>query len=368
MGQQTSLYSKHIESGGKMVPFAGWDMPLHYGSQIEEHHQVRQDAGVFDVSHMVVTDICGKQASDFLRYLLANDVAKLKIPGKALYSCMLNETGGIVDDLIVYYLSDQHYRLVTNAGTRVKDLAWIQRYASSFEVEIQLQTDLAILAIQGPHAISKLAHVFPKDRYVQIRALRPFEVMEYNQHCISRTGYTGEDGVEVLTPTSIVTTLWDNILAADIKPCGLGARDTLRLEAGLNLYGADMDEATTPFESNLSWTVALEPIDREFIGREALQAQQGNIQRRLVGLVLEQRGVLRNHQKVIVPQIGEGEVTSGSFSPTLQQAIALARVPKATGNSCWVEIRGEQIPAKVIRPPFVRQGKQAYSCWSETNT
>ncbi len=360
MGQHTSLYERHQRAGAKIVDFAGWDMPLHYGSQLDEHHIVRQDAGVFDVSHMTVIDIDNPEAAPFLRYLLANDVAKLKNPGKALYSCMLNERGGVIDDLIVYRLAEQSYRLVVNASTRAKDFAWIEKQAKSFAIKPQLRTDLAILAIQGPQAIAKTAKVFPADQYTLIAALRPFEVVELGDCCVARTGYTGEDGLEVILPTTEVGAFWDQLMAADIKPCGLGARDTLRLEAGLNLYGADMDESTSPLESNLSWTVAFEPAERDFIGRPALLAQKEHLQHRLVGLVLEQKGVLRNHQKVIVPHMGEGEITSGSFSPTLQQAVALARVPIGVGPQCFVEIRNQQIPATVVKPPFVRQGKKAF--------
>lgn len=360
MSNKTPLYNKHQQAGAKIVDFAGWDMPLHYGSQIDEHNQVRKDAGVFDVSHMTIIDILGEQARDFLRHLLANDVGKLKNTGKAIYSCMLNEQGGVIDDLIAYWLGDQRYRLVVNASTRKKDFAWIQKQGAPFKVHLTLRTDLSILAIQGPNAIAKTASVFPKDIYTHIQALKPFEVYEYNDYCIARTGYTGEDGVEAMIPNSEVTTIWDKLLAAQIKPCGLGARDTLRLEAGLNLYGTDMDESTTPLESNLSWTVAWEPKERDFMGRAALESLKAHNNKRLVGLVLEQKGVLRNHQKVVIPNVGEGEITSGSFSPILQQAIALARVPAAIGDHCLVEIRGQLIPAKVVKPPFVKHGKKNF--------
>jgi len=361
MGQQTPLYQQHQQAGAKIVDFAGWDMPLHYGSQLEEHNQVRKDAGVFDVSHMVVVDITGIQAYDFLSYLLANDIGKLKNPGKALYSCMLNEDGGIIDDLIVYKLGDQRYRLVVNAGTREKDLAWLQKQSAHFNVVLKPRPELVILAIQGPNAIPKTAQVFPTDVYAKIQAMRSFEVLEDEDFCIARTGYTGEDGVEVIFPATKAAAFWQNLLNAGIRPCGLGARDTLRLEAGLNLYGTDMDESTSPLVSNLSWTVAWEPQERNFIGRKALELQKPQVTQRLVGLVLEQKGVLRNHQKVIIPDAGEGEITSGSFSPTLQQAIALARVPSSIGEQCFVDIRGQQVPARVIKPPFVRHGKKAFA-------
>lgn len=361
MGNQTPLYAKHQASGAKIVDFAGWDMPLHYGSQLDEHQQVRTDAGVFDVSHMLVVDLHGQQTYEFLRRLLANDIGKLKNPGKALYGCMLNAEGGIIDDLITYKLADDRYRLVINAGTRSKDLAWIQTQSTGFSLQITPRTDLCILAIQGPNAIAKAAQLFPADLYQKITQLRPFEAVEQESYFIARTGYTGEDGLEIVVAADEAPAFWDKILAAGIHPCGLGARDTLRLEAGLNLYGTDMDETTTPLESNLSWTVAFEPSDREFIGRSALEAKKPSIKQRMVGLVLEQKGVLRNHQKVLVANVGDGEITSGSFSPTLQQAIALARIPLTTDTHCLVEIRGQQLPARIVKPPFVRHGKKAFT-------
>jgi len=361
MPHKTVLYPQHQTANAKIVDFAGWDMPLHYGSQLEEHHQVRQDAGVFDVSHMTIVDITGSQAKDFLQKLLANDVGKLKQPGKALYSCMLNEQGGIIDDLITYWLGENRYRMIVNAGTREKDIAWLKKQSQAFDVKLSLRVDdLVILAIQGPQAITKAAKVFEPALYTKIQALKSFEVVEQGDYCIARTGYTGEDGIEAMVPVAEAAVIWEKVLAAGIKPCGLGARDTLRLEAGLNLYGADMDETKTPLDSNLAWTVAWEPENRDFIGRGALEKQKNNLTQKLVGLVLEQKGVLRNHQKVVIPNIGEGEITSGSFSPTLQQAIALARVPITTGEQCLVDIRGQLAPAKVVKATFVRNGKQVF--------
>lgn len=361
MGQKTPLYSKHLAAGAKIVDFAGWDMPLHYGSQLEEHHQVRKNVGVFDVSHMSVVDVTGPQAQDFLRYLLANDVAKLKKVGKALYSCMLNENGGVVDDLIVYFLGEQNYRLVVNSGTRDKDWQWLEKHSAAFTVTLTARPNLCILAIQGPTALAKMAEVLPAAINESLQSLRPFEALATDDFCIGRTGYTGEDGVEIMLPEQQALAFWDKLLAAGITPCGLGARDTLRLEAGLNLYGADMDETTSPLESNLAWTIALEPADRNFVGRAAIEAQQQKLKRMLVGLVLTQKGVLRNHQKIILANGSEGEITSGSFSPTLQQAIAFARVPVTTDNSCFVEIRGQQVAAHIVKTPFVRHGKQVYT-------
>ncbi len=359
MANRTALFQNHQQAGGKLVDFAGWDMPLHYGSQIEEHLQVRNDAGMFDVSHMTIIDLSGSEATAYLRYLLANDVAKLTNPGKALYSCMLNGQGGVVDDLIVYRLGEQQYRLVVNASTREKDIAWVEHHAKEFSVQVTPRADLAIIAVQGPQAIHKIVQVYPPDAYALIQSMAHFAVIEYQTHCIAHTGYTGEDGLEIMLPAASAAEFWEQLLAAGIKPCGLGARDTLRLEAGLNLYGSDMDETTSPLESNLGWTIAWNPADRNFIGRAALEAQKDQIKWRLVGLVLEQKGVMRSHQKVIIPQLDcgtqtiEGEITSGSFSPTLQRAIALARIPNIEAQHCWVQIRDQRAPARIVKPRFL---------------
>jgi aminomethyltransferase len=356
MGQHTPLYDDHLAAGAKMVDFAGWDMPIHYGSQIEEHHQVRKDAGLFDVSHMVVVDLAGDQAKDFLRHLLANDVAKLSQAGKALYSCMLNEQGGVIDDLIVYYLDDSHYRMVVNAATRVKDLTWINQQAQAFGVEIRERDDLAMLAAQGPNARDKV-HEALGSVIDAARELKPFFAVACGDWFVARTGYTGEDGYEIMLPETQASAVWQKLVAAGIKPTGLGARDTLRLEAGMNLYGQDMTEDTSPLISGLGWTVAMQNQERDFIGRAALEQEKAaGPQQKLVGLVLEQRGVLRAHQKVIT-SAGEGEITSGSFAPTLEKSIALARVPAGAQDSCQVEIRGKLLDARIVKYPFVRNGK-----------
>lgn len=360
MSKRTPLYDCHLQAAAKMVDFAGWDMPLHYGSQLQEHHYVRQEAGVFDVSHMTIVDANGANVAAFLRYLLANNIDRL-VPGKALYTCMLNEKGGVIDDLIVYKITEYVYRLIVNSATREKDLAWLQQQAESFGVELEEQTQMAMLAIQGPQVRDKIPALFPAEFHAVIQTLKPFSAIQVNEWFVARTGYTGEEGFEVMVPASDATTFWQLILAAGIKPCGLGARDTLRLEAGLNLYGADMDETVTPLESNLAWTVAFEPQTRNFIGRQSLEQQrQAGLKSKLVGLVLEGQGVLRNHQKIIVESVGEGEITSGSFSPTLNKGIALARVPFATETTCCVEMRGKLIPAQIIKPPFVRAGQKTF--------
>jgi aminomethyltransferase len=341
-----------------MVDFGGWDMPVQYSSQIGEHHAVRRAAGVFDVSHMGVLDLRGARVRDLLRRLLANDVAKLKVPGKALYSCMLNERGGVVDDLIVYFLNDYWYRMVVNAGTRDKDLAWIREQTRALEVEVTERSDLAMLAVQGPEARAKAAQLLPPADGAAALALDTFVGRELGRWFVARTGYTGEDGFEIMMPSADAVAAWRGLNSLGVASCGLGARDTLRLEAGMNLYGNDMDESTNPFESGLAWTVALAPGERDFIGRAALEpiARNGS-PRRLVGLVLEERGVLRAHQKVVAPPAGQGEITSGTYSPTLERSIALARVPSATAGQVQVEIRGKLLNARIVKPPFVRAGQ-----------
>jgi len=358
MGDRTPLYDAHVDMGARMVDFGGWDMPLHYGSQIEEHHAVRNDAGMFDVSHMTVVDLYGERVADFPKRLLANDIGKLGEPGKALYSCMLTEDGGVIDDLIVYYLRDDWYRVVVNAATREKDLAWIRRHAETFDVDVKERSELAMIAVQGPNARDKASTCLPEEGREAAMELTPFFAAAAGDLFVARTGYTGEDGWEIILPGDRATELWACLAAAGIRPCGLGARDTLRLEAGMNLYGGDMDETTSPLESGLGWTIAWEPAERAFIGREVLEKQRRDgAGRKLVGLLLEDRGVLRGHQRVLVEGVGEGEVTSGSFSPTLGRSIGLARVPAATGDTCTVEIRGRHLAARVVRPPFVRHGK-----------
>jgi len=362
MGSRTPLYDTHVAAGARMVDFGGWDMPVNYGSQIDEHHAVRRDAGMFDVSHMCVIDLSGARVRDFLRYLLANDVAKLKTPGKALYSCMLNEHGGVIDDLIVYFITEVWFRMVVNAGTRDKDIAWIKQQAVAFGVEVKVRDELAMIAVQGPNARTKAVTVLSAEAQKALE-LTAFSGGEFGRYFIARTGYTGEDGFEVMLPKAEAGELWLKFKAAGIAQCGLGARDTLRLEAGMNLYGNEMDEDQSPLESGLTWTIAFEPKDRNFIGRAALDAQlTAGVPRKLVGLLLEDRGVLRSHQKVLVEGQPNGaneigEVTSGTFSPTLERSIALARVPSAAQGNVKVDIRGKQLAARIVPYPFARNGK-----------
>jgi aminomethyltransferase len=357
MGLRTPLYQAHLDQGARIVDFGGWDMPLHYGSQIQEHIAVRQDAGMFDVSHMLVLDLAGPRVREFLRFLLANDVDKLKVPGKALYSCMLRPAGGVIDDLIVYRLNDSSFRLVVNAGTRDKDLVWIRLQAEPFGVTVRERSDLALLAVQGPNARAKVAAMLHPTQHRAAFDIAPFVGAQLGSWFVARTGYTGEDGFEIMLPATQAAAAWQGLLKQGIKPAGLGARDTLRLEAGMNLYGNDMDESRHPLESGLAWTVAFTPRDRDFIGRSALEAVSSTGGLSLVGLVLTERGVLRSHQKVFDAGKLIGEITSGTFSPTLNCAIALARIATGASSCVQVEIRNTLHAARIVKPPFVRQGK-----------
>jgi aminomethyltransferase len=360
MTQKTVLNDAHRRFGAKMVDFGGWDMPLHYGSQIEEHHAVRGDCGMFDVSHMCAVDVAGPDAKAFLLRLIANNVDKLKVPGKALYSAMLNEAGGVVDDLIVYFVGDNRYRVVINAGTAEKDLAWMAARLTEWkregacEVTCTPRRDLAMIAIQGPNAKARVWQVLPETRAAS-ETLKPFFSATVGDYFVASTGYTGEDGFEITLPATKAEALWQALADAGVRPIGLGARDTLRLEAGMNLYGQDMDEGVSPLDAGLAWTVDL-TSPRDFVGKAALLANGQS--RQFLGLLLLDKGVLRAHQKVITPQ-GEGEITSGTFSPTLQQSVALARLPLgvAIGDTVKVEIRDKQLTAKVVKPCFARNGK-----------
>ena len=361
MTQKTLLNDTHRALGAKMVDFGGWDMPIHYGSQLDEHHLVRSDAGMFDVSHMTVVDLRGEQVKPFLRTLLANSVDKLKATGKAIYSCMLNARGGVIDDLIVYYMADDFFRMVVNASTREKDLAWIREQAAAFNVEVIEREELAIIAVQGPTARERVIGLLGEGDRAALEKLGRFAALETatadgTALFVARTGYTGEDGFEILLPQTAVVAFWNALSAAGVRPAGLGARDTLRLEAGMNLYGQDMDEEITPYEAGLAWTVALDE-GRDFIGRDVLEAQKaaGNA-RQLIGLVMDEKGVLRHGQAVLTAS-GEGEILSGTFSPTLGKGIAFARVPGGELGEVRVDIRGKQIPVRVVKFPFVREGQ-----------
>ena len=354
MARTTALNAVHRAAGAKLVDFAGWEMPLQYGSQIEEHHAVRRAAGMFDVSHMRAVEILGAGARDFLRYALANDVARLDAPGRALYSCLLTEGGGVVDDLIAYLIADDAYRLVVNAGTAEKDIAWLGELAARRPpgVAIVPRPDLALIAVQGPGARERTWAVIPGLEAATV-GLRRFQGAFFRDWFVARTGYTGEDGFELMLPAALAERTWNLLAAASVRPCGLGARDTLRLEAGMALYGQEMDESTSPLEAGLAWTVDTK-TGRDFVGRAALAAPG----RSLLGLVALDQGVLRAHQPVRTAH-GEGVTTSGSFAPTLNRSIALARLPVevAAGDTVEVEVRGKALRARVVPPPFVRDGR-----------
>lgn len=355
---KTPLHANHLALGAKMVDFHGWDMPLHYGSQLNEHNYVRQDAGMFDVSHMTVVDVLGAGGRQFLRRLLTNDVDQLAHNGRAIYTCMCNERGGIIDDLIVYQRASDNYRLVLNSATRSHDLTWIRNKIVGFAAGLQERNELSMLAVQGPHAIAKTLSILSPAQVDAISTLTHFECVDIDGWFFARTGYTGEDGLEIIVPHEEIAQLWTALLNAGVQPCGLGARDTLRLEAGMLLYGQDIDETTTPLESGLAWTVKFEPQDRDFIGMGALlsQKQQG-LTRKLVGLTLEDKGIMRAGQRVVVPGHGDGVITSGTYSPTLGYSIALARVPMAAVDQVMVDVRGKLLPARVGKPRFIKQGK-----------
>jgi aminomethyltransferase len=354
--QQTVLNATHRALAAKMVDFGGWDMPIHYGSQIDEHHQVRRDAGMFDVSHMTVVDLRGARVRDFLRHLVANSVDKLKVSGKALYTAMLNERGGVIDDLIIYYRDESFFRLVVNASTRDKDLAWITQQAQSFGVAVTERPDFAMIAVQGPNAREKVYSLLTPEGRAVAAKLGKFSAAEIDGLFVARTGYTGEDGFEIMLPESQAAAFWQRLLDAGVKPAGLGARDTLRLEAGMNLYGQDMDEDVSPYEAALAWTIALDE-GRDFIGRSVLEKQKAEgAPRQMIGLVMDEKGVLRHGQKVLTAN-GDGEILSGTFSPTLGKAIAFARVPSGDPGAVRVDIRGKEVPVRVVKFPFVRDGK-----------
>ncbi|TPG60833.1 glycine cleavage system aminomethyltransferase GcvT [Ewingella americana] len=365
MVQQTQLYEQHVACGARMVDFHGWMMPLHYGSQLDEHHAVRQDAGMFDVSHMTIVDLNGARTREFLRYLVANDVAKLTVPGKALYTGMLNASGGVIDDLIIYFLTEDYFRLVVNSATRENDLAWISQHAKAYNVELTVRDDLALIAVQGPQAKEKAETLFTDAQKAAVAGMKPFFGVQAGDLFIATTGYTGETGYEIALPQEQAADFWQKLLAAGVKPAGLGARDTLRLEAGMNLYGQEMDEGVSPLAANMGWTIAWAPEDRDFIGRAALERQREQGTEQLVGLIMTEKGVLRNELPVRFTDAAgnaqEGIITSGSFSPTLGYSIALARVPAGIGEHAVVQIRNREMPVKVTKPGFVRNGKSLVS-------
>ena len=369
MGRRTALYESHVAAGAHLQDFGGWEMPIHYGSQIQEHLNVRAGAGMMDVSHMAIVDVAGVMARELLRRLLANDVARLDaLDGKAMYSALLNERGGIIDDLIVYRRGDG-YRIVFNCAREIEDLAWVEARAAGTDVRFVRRRDLAMLAVQGPDAIAQFKRAWPQYSGV-LDALQVFQGVDVDNWFIARTGYTGEDGLELVLPGEQAAQCWQTLHELGVSPAGLGARDTLRLEAGMNLYGQEMDETINPFEANMAWTLDWNDAERDFIGRSALQALRERVPNRLVGLLLEQRRGLRAGQRVRCyddnREIAVGIITSGTFSPSLRCGIALARVPKAAAERYTIENRGQELPVLCGKPVFVRRGEGIFTGWGES--
>lgn len=364
MNLKTPLYDRHVQLGGRMVTFGGWEMPIRYGSQIEEHNAVRQNAGLFDVSHMTVSDLSGPKVEAFLHYLLPNDIAKIPDAGGCLYSAMLNERGGVIDDLIVTRLPEGRFRIVSNAATREKDLEWMRAVAADFDVGVDERAELAMLALQGPETFAFFRQTaLGRELEEGVLGLAPFKAFVDGDRMLSRTGYTGEDGLEAILPAGEALALWDALIDAGVSPIGLGARDTLRLEAGLNLYGSDMDDDIHPLESGLGWTVAWNPEGRDFIGRKAIEAiRAAGSSRKRIGLAMLGKGVMRDHQKVLLGEELVGEITSGGFSPTLKTSIAMARVEARIkpGDDLSIDLRGRMVPVRAVSPPFVKKGQPTF--------
>jgi len=355
--KRTPIFIHHQALNAKIVDFGGWALPVNYGSQIEEHLSVRSKCGLFDVSHMTVSDILGLQTLPFLEKLLANDINKAShLPGKALYSCMLNDDGGVIDDLIVYYINDQHCRLVSNASTNERVIAWIKLQIGSYQAELIERTELALLAIQGPTALSICQQVLDKEFADIALSLNRFQGAFWGQEFVGRTGYTGEDGLELIISATLAQRLWTAFIDAGVQACGLGARDTLRLESGMALYGNDLDIKHTPLESGLKWTVSLND-DRDFIGKSALLSAPKH---KAIGLILEDKGVIRQHQEVWLNDEIIGEITSGTFSPSLSQSIGMARVTTdaklIVGDKVKIAVRNKHLSAVVARTPFIKNG------------
>ena len=356
MPQRTPLYESHVRAGARMVEFAGWEMPVQYAGLLDEHEAVRTRVGLFDVSHMGEVVFRGPRALEALNRAFTNDLGKL-VDGQAQYGCICRETGGIVDDVVIYRRSAEDLLVCVNAGHRKKDFEWLAAHAGGAEVANE-SDDWAQLALQGPLA----AQVLQRLTRLNLSLLRPFRFASSEVAglacTVARTGYTGEDGFELFCRSADGPRLWDALLEAGrperLQPCGLGARDSLRLEMAYRLYGQDMDDLTTPLEAGLGWVVKLDKGD--FVGREAMQRQkEQGLSRKLVGFVLTDPGIARHGYPVLQEGRKVGEVTSGTRSPSLQIPIGLAYVPPALaaeGSTFAVEIRGRAAAAKVVKTPF----------------
>lgn len=360
--KRTPLYQEHQALGARLVEFSGWEMPVQYSGIMEEHRAVRTRAGLFDVSHMGELRVEGAEAEAFLQYLIPNDVARLSVH-QAIYSQLCRLDGNVIDDLLVYKLSEQRYMLVVNAGNIEKDLAWVQEQAQHFQhVTITDQSETtALLALQGPSALTILQTLTESDlTTIRYYHCQPGQVNGI-QCIISRTGYTGEDGFELYCSSADVVKLWGDLLTAgktyDLVPAGLGARDTLRLEAGMCLYGHELDEQTNPLEARLGWTIKF--AKGNFIGREALQqVKKQGPQRLLVGVEMVERGVPRSGYAIYAGEDHIGYLTSGSPGPTVGKNIGMGYVQSAqatSGNAVQVDIRGKRVAAKIVALPFYRR-------------
>jgi aminomethyltransferase len=350
---KTPLNKSHIELGAKMVNFSNWEMPISYSSLIEEHNAVRNTVGIFDVSHMSVFDFDGDNQVAFFEKIFANDIKKIYKDNKAIYGALLNEEGGILDDLIIYHANNK-FRLVSNCSTREQNRQWFEKHAVEFGVKVMERSDMGILAIQGPDALNKILKIKEIDN--QVNTLQSFGCMFEGDKLYARTGYTGEDGLELIVPTKDINHLWDQALELGCTPIGLGARDTLRLEAGLNLYGNDMTINNHPYESNMGWTIDMSDESREFIGKDALLSIDQSKSQKIVGIILQDKGILRSGYEITHEQ-GKGVVLSGSYSPTLQSSIGLARVDQGYKENGKVMIRNKLLNIDFVSPRFLGQGK-----------
>lgn len=350
------LHAAHLAAGARMSALSSWEMPADYGDPVAEHTAVRQAAGVFDISHLVTLEVSGAGATPFLRGLLANDVANLKRPGSTLYSCMLDDDGRILDDLIVHRISDGEYRLIANAGNAERAVRWMRKRIAQSGANVSLGTrnDLALLAVQGPQAIDRAMRAIPELNTAR-GVPSPFSAVRLSDLFIARSGFTGEDGLEVGVPIYRAEAMWEALLKAGIRPCGLAARETLRLEAGFRQYGQDMDDTTTPLDAGLVRTIDFSDPERDFVGRQALEDKPWIAC--TMGLVFDARQP-EARMPVITPR-GAGTTTSAAWSPTLGRGIAFAQLPQGSqiGETVEIELRGERLPARVVEPPFVRDGK-----------
>ena len=363
---RTPLFDLAQAQKARFTAFSGWEMPVQFSGLKLEHQAVRSQVGMFDISHMGKFTVVGQDLVATLQTLVPSDLSRLS-SGQAQYTVLLNPQGGIIDDIIFYYqgtieTGEQQGVLIVNAGTAAKDKAWLLEHLSDSLVTMQdLSSDRALIALQGPQTVAKLQPLVAED----IASLNAFEhrqiTIDGKPAFIARTGYTGEDGFEIMLEPKAAQQLWRSLLAADVLPCGLGARDTLRLEAAMSLYGQDIDETTTPLEAGLGWLVHLDSKG-DFIGRSVLEQQKSEgLQRRLVGLEMAGRHIARHDYPVIFEGKRVGTVTSGTLSPTLGKAIALAYVPKSLskiGQQLEVEIRGKTYPATVVKKPFYRSANK----------